>query len=154
LLEAHDFWRRIDAHEGGALLVALLESWTRVGDYVGIDGVDFAENVFAAVCRFAMRNAAEQARLSMTVFAGYWPAAGGERPALDVLRQWLPMQLSSANHKVPIVGSWFVLQRVHGEAGHELFKRTQAELDARIAALPGGERHRPLYSSWEELMHQ
>lgn len=127
--------------------MAFLESWKRVGDEVGIEGVDTAEN---AVCRFAMGNAIDRAQLSMTLFASYWPTPGEEGSALDVLERWLPMDLSSRNQRLPIVGSWILLQQVQGETSRELFERVKAALDARVAAMRSDQRHRPLHSSWED----
>lgn len=151
MLEPREFWQRTDEMGTGVLLIGFLESWKRVADEVGIEGVGIAENLFASLCRLACRTADEQSRLSMTVFAAYWSARGKERQAVEVLNRWLPMKLSSRKLSLDIVGSWIVLERKAGETAHDLFLRAEAELEARVQALPAKDRHRPLYGGWESL---
>ena len=136
MLEPREFWQRTDEMDTGVLLIGFLESWKRVADEVGIEGVDIAENLFASLCRLACRTADEQSRLSMTVFAAYWSARGKERQAVEVLNRWLPMKLSSRKLSLDIVGSWIVLERKAGETAHDLFLRAEAELEARGSGAP------------------
>jgi len=152
MLDPGDFWRRIDDGAGRVLVVSFLESWKRVADQAGIEAVDIAENVFASLCRFATRSADGQSRLSVSVFAAYWSKSGAERTATDVFERWVPMTVSSKKLSVPIVCWWIALQRTDGETGHELFRRAESALDTRALALPSVERHRPLFSSWDQLM--
>jgi hypothetical protein len=146
LLEPGEFWRRIDRLDSGVLLVAFLQSWKRIGDSIGVEGVDLAGHTFDSLCRLAYRRADHQARLSMTVYAAYWSTAGEERLAIDVLGRWLPMTIASKRLSMEIVAPWAVLERRPGETAHDLFRRVQAELDARVQALPPEERHRPFHN--------
>ena len=154
LLSDQDFWQRIGNRPSGVLVVAFLESWKRVADQIGIDAVDLAENVFASLFVFATRTASERSRLSVTAFAAYWSSAGPEQSAVASLRRWLPMELSSGDVKVPIEGSWAVLERGPDETARELFQRVDAELEERMRALPPEERHRPLTEDWDAVMKQ
>jgi len=43
LLAPRDFWKRVEGEGSGLVLVIWLESWKDIGDKVGIDGVQLAE---------------------------------------------------------------------------------------------------------------
>jgi hypothetical protein len=148
----NSFWRHINSYESGVLLLVFLDSWKRIGDQFGIEAVDIAENVFTGICRFATRDAVQSTQLSMTLFGAYWLGTGPERYAIEVLERWLPMQISSGDTKLPIVGSWLRLDRVNREPGHDLYRRAQAGLEAQVRQLPASDRHTALSYSWQELM--
>jgi hypothetical protein len=82
----------------------------------------------------------------MTVYAAYWSTVGKERQAIEVLSRWLPMTIASKRLSMEIVAPWTVLERRRGETAHDLFRRVEAELEARVQALPPQERHRPFHT--------
>lgn len=152
MLGPRAFWKRLRDERSGVLIVILLESWKDIGDAVGIDGVELAEQSFASLCQFATRSAAEQSRLSVSVFAAFWPEAGPEEAAVAILQRWLPLQISSRAVSFSISGSW-VAHTLVGEGNpSDLFDRVRSAVEDRIGQLPDGLRFRPLTNDWDDLI--
>jgi len=151
VLAPRDFWKRVGGRGSGLVLVILLESWKDIGDRVGIDGVQLAEQTFASLCQFATRTATEQSRLSVSVFAAFWTDPGPEETAVVVLERWLPLQVSSREVSFSISGSWTAHPLVGIDNAGKLFERVRGALEARIGQLPDYLRFRPLTSSLDDL---
>jgi hypothetical protein len=146
------FWQQIDADQGdGVLLAVLFKSWRRVADELGMDAIDIGSSVFEALCRLATDGAEAQARLSMTVFAAYWPAAAAQQKAMDFLGRWLPIDVASHGRTIHVECDWRAITRFAGEAGPDLYGRTQRELASLVDRLPEQERYPALPRSWDEV---
>jgi hypothetical protein len=133
------------------VLVILLESWKDIGDTVGIDGVELAEQSFASLGQFATHTAARQSRLSVSVFAAFWPEGGAEEAAVAILQRWLPLHVSSRSVSFSMSGSWVAHHLVADDTPGDLFERVRSAVEDRISHPPDRLRFRPLNSDWDDL---
>lgn len=148
MLEPNEFWGRVDADAARLVLVALLRSWKRIADHIGIEGTDIAQTMFAHICGLATREATGQSALSVSVFAAYWVDTQKVRGATDSLTRWFPSEIVTPSRKVPIDVPWFLLERSSDETARDLFQRAQRKLNDLIQELPPQDRHQPIYEHW------
>jgi hypothetical protein len=149
-MTSSEFWRSIDEQRGpGLLVLALLTSWKRVADEVGIPAVDRVSGMFDAIGRVAFADAALGARLSMTVFGGYWPGVGDASFARAWFDACCPTTIRDGDVNLPLRIQPLSVDRRVEESGRELFERAREELDALVADLPERDRYPALPDSWE-----
>ena len=130
-------------------MVVFLRSWKKIDDMSGSEAVDFAESTFLNLCRSATREAAVHTRLSNSVFAAFWSAAGAERFSLEVFQRWLPMEIKAPQCVVPIDAAWFVAAISPGDSARDVFDRIAAEVEGSLGDLPANERFDPLSGGWD-----
>jgi hypothetical protein len=111
-------------------------SWKTIGDRLGEEAIDIAENLFVHLCRFAMSDATAEARLSHVTFAAYWDAPAKERYPIEVFGRWFPIELKAPSGLMPIDAAWFPFEVSAGESSRDVFDRVAAKLDE--GALPRG----------------
>lgn len=150
MLRPKDFWAQIDPSSGGALLVAVLESWKEVSERVGVPGVVLAEAAFHAVAEVTMGGAMLAGQLSPTAAGSWWTDRSGPGRALNTLNRLTPLNIIAGSETIRVRIWTATIAPARDATTRELFERTVAEVDDHMATLPNGVQHRPMYRNWEQ----